>query len=107
MFQFPVYRIRNDVFTDLAGELKIAGLELVCVDPQHLQRDGVTLYRGWEVKSSTHAKVKVIMWDKYKKCDAGCTITEVTFGTPNGKNGDHLLLIVENSLIKLGGLKID
>lgn len=101
----PLYLVRESIFADLHQVLKSANLELICVEPQHIQRDQVTMYRGWEVRRQDG--VKVIMWGKYSiNRDVNDLSVELTLGTPSGSSGLVVLAEVERCLVVSGGQKI-
>ena len=105
MGQFPLYKVSEDVFPKLGELLGADGLELVCVEPQHLQRNGKTLYRGWEVRGKDGAKA--IMWDKV---DANRSeidrAVELTVGVPDLKRGRYIYDRVDQILVSLGANKL-
>lgn len=105
MGQLPFYQIEEDVFAALELTLARDGFHLVCTQPMHLENDGVTMYRSWEIK---HADtVEVIMWDKHRVDRAKDDATvELTLGTPRGRKGLNALAAVEHALSMLGGHKL-
>ena len=71
----------------------------------HIQRDQVTMYRGWEITSEDG--IKVIMWDTHLiNREPGDVTLELTLGTPNGRRGMKVLSQVELTLIGLGAQKL-
>jgi hypothetical protein len=103
--QLPLYKVSEDVFPRLGELLDADGLQLLCVESLHLQRDGKTFYRGWEVRDKDGTKA--IMWDKH---DIGRTeldkTVELTIGIPNRKQGRHIFDRIEQALLSLRAIKL-
>lgn len=101
----PAYRVQENVFPALETMVAEVGLDLVCIQPMHLQNDGVTMYRGWEIKRAE--TLEVIMWDQHRVDRAKDDATVVlTLGTPRGRKGQATLSIVERALSAIGGHKL-
>ena len=105
MGQMPLYRLSEKLIPELQQRLEAKSLEVLCVEPLHVQDDGITMYREWEIRQENG--MKVIMWDKHRiPRNSEEDNVEITVVSPNGRKGLDLLRKVEQTLIALGAHRL-
>lgn len=99
----PQYSLSESSLDQVLVDLSSESIEVNCTIQRH-EITNQSMYRGWEIKSSSGTRV--IMWDEYPldRAEEDFTVF-VTIGTPNGKNGMKLLTIVHQALMKCGAKK--